>query len=171
MCKMKNVITRILDLGGCCVFWRKRRGKWVEREWRSQGLQQLRVLWPSLASPLASTSHDGWVFLSFPLDTSCIRWNVLQLASSQVFPTLEGWVLGLVSLVNQLIPFLFSIGKRFHDVVGNAYYVVLEVLKRKSGPKYDVWNNGVIRYILLCKRRPFWDKIEVSIFIKGVKIR
>ncbi len=78
------VWSSILDLGGCCcVFWRKkRRGKWVEREWRNWGLQQLRLLWPSLASPLASTSHDGCVFLSFPLDTSCIRWNVLQLAGS-----------------------------------------------------------------------------------------
>jgi hypothetical protein len=55
-------------------------------------------------------------------------------------------------------------------VVG-AYYIFPKVLKRKLGPKYDAWNIGVITYILLCRRRPFWDKIEVSIFKKGVKIR
>jgi hypothetical protein len=42
-----------------------------------------------------------------------------------------------------LIPFLFSACKRFHDVVGSAYYVVLKVLKRKSSPEYDAWNIGV----------------------------
>jgi serine/threonine protein kinase len=56
-------------------------------------------------------------------------------------------------------------------VVGSAYYVVPKVLKRKSSPEFDAWNIGVIMYILLCKRRPFWDKIKVRIFKKGVKTR
>jgi hypothetical protein len=35
--EMPLVWSSILDLGGCCcVFWKKRRrGKWVEREWRN----------------------------------------------------------------------------------------------------------------------------------------
>ena len=66
------------------------------------------------------------------------------------------------------IPFKFLSGKKFQDIVGSAYYVAPEVLKRKSGPESDVWSIGVITYILLCGRRPFWDKTEDGIF-KEVK--
>ncbi|KAD7479209.1 hypothetical protein E3N88_02345 [Mikania micrantha] len=55
-------------------------------------------------------------------------------------------------------------GKKFTDMVGSAYYVAPEVLNRKSGPESDVWSIGVITYILLSGRRPFWDKSENGIF-------
>nr|BCU41351.1 calcium-dependent protein kinase [Gentiana scabra] len=60
-------------------------------------------------------------------------------------------------------------GKKFHDIVGSAYYVAPEVLKRRSGPESDVWSIGVITYILLCGRRPFWDKTEDGIFKEVLK--
>nr|XP_010934207.1 calcium-dependent protein kinase 18 [Elaeis guineensis]XP_029123194.1 calcium-dependent protein kinase 18 [Elaeis guineensis] len=60
-------------------------------------------------------------------------------------------------------------GKRFHDIVGSAYYVAPEVLKRRSGPESDVWSIGVITYILLCGRRPFWDKTEDGILKEVLK--
>lgn len=60
-------------------------------------------------------------------------------------------------------------GKKFHDIVGSAYYVAPEVLKRRSGPESDVWSIGVITYILLCGKRPFWDKTEDGIFKEVLK--
>ncbi|KAG0628379.1 hypothetical protein M758_1G022600 [Ceratodon purpureus] len=60
-------------------------------------------------------------------------------------------------------------GQRFRDVVGSAYYVAPEVLHRNSGPESDVWSIGVITYILLCGRRPFWAKSEAGIFNEVLK--
>ncbi|CAM6007899.1 unnamed protein product [Sphagnum balticum] len=59
-------------------------------------------------------------------------------------------------------------GKRFHDVVGSAY-VAPKVLKRKSSPESDVWSIGVITYILLCGKRPFWDRTKAGIFNEVLK--
>ncbi|GAA0186257.1 non-receptor serine/threonine protein kinase [Lithospermum erythrorhizon] len=60
-------------------------------------------------------------------------------------------------------------GKKFQDIVGSAYYVAPEVLRRRSGPESDVWSIGVITYILLCGRRPFYDKTEDGIFKEVIR--
>lgn len=61
--------------------------------------------------------------------------------------------------------------EKITDIVGNAYYVAPEVLKRRSGPESDVWSIGVITYILLSGRRPFWDKTEGGIFREVLRNR
>ncbi len=64
---------------------------------------------------------------------------------------------------------MFFIGKIFHGVMGNAYYIVPEVLKKNSNPKSNI---NVIMYILLRGMHPFWENFEIGIFNElGEKVK
>ncbi|KAL4577398.1 hypothetical protein LXL04_013507 [Taraxacum kok-saghyz] len=54
--------------------------------------------------------------------------------------------------------------ERLDDIVGSAYYVAPEVLKRSYGREADVWSTGIMAYVLLCGNRPFWGRTESGIF-------
>ncbi|KAK6272592.1 hypothetical protein POUND7_009675 [Theobroma cacao] len=55
-------------------------------------------------------------------------------------------------------------GEVFKDIVGSAYYIAPEVLKRRYGPEADIWSIGVMLYILLSGVPPFWAESEHGIF-------
>lgn len=59
----------------------------------------------------------------------------------------------------------------YRDIVGSAYYVAPEVLRRHYSKEADIWSCGVILYILVCGVPPFWGDTEQQIFDSILKGR
>ena len=58
----------------------------------------------------------------------------------------------------------FRPGRSFKSLVGSAYFVAPEVLRRDYGAQADIWSLGVCLYILLTGLTPFWGDTEEEIF-------
>lgn len=58
----------------------------------------------------------------------------------------------------------FKENQMFKDIVGSAYYVAPEVLRRYYSKEADIWSCGVILYILLSGMPPFYGDNEQQIF-------
>jgi len=58
----------------------------------------------------------------------------------------------------------FTSDKGMHNILGTPYYMAPEIFA-KSGynEKCDIWSVGVIMYILLTGRPPFYGKTDIDI--------
>ena len=58
---------------------------------------------------------------------------------------------------------LFKDGEKEKSVMGSSYYIAPEVLNKKYNFKCDLWSLGVVMYVLLTKKIPFFGKDDKEV--------
>jgi calcium-dependent protein kinase len=58
--------------------------------------------------------------------------------------------------------------KKLNERIGTPFYIAPEVLKREYNEKCDIWSIGVITYMLLSGRAPFFGNTDEEIY-EGIK--
>ena len=58
---------------------------------------------------------------------------------------------------------LFKDGEKEKNVMGSSYYMAPEVLNKKYNFKCDLWSLGVVMYVLLTKKIPFFGKDDKEV--------
>ena len=57
----------------------------------------------------------------------------------------------------------FKDGEKEKNITGSSYYIAPEVLNKKYNFKCDLWSLGVIMYVLLTKKIPFFGKDDKEV--------
>ena len=57
----------------------------------------------------------------------------------------------------------YKAGEVFDSLCGTPFYLAPEVLRKKYGSQSDVWSVGVIMFILLCGKPPFFGRANTRI--------
>jgi calcium-dependent protein kinase len=60
--------------------------------------------------------------------------------------------------------------EKMNKFIGTTYYIAPEVIEKNYDEKCDVWSLGVILYIMLCGKPPFYSRVEKEVYEKIKKI-